>query len=143
MIKMQYKLFRGQFLATFEKLMQAQGLNARVAYNISKLAAPLRKAASAAQEEFTAIVANYAIKDEAGEIKPLNGPGTFEVAPENREKWEVAIKVFEEKEATIDRNPFMVGDFFSANLTPLDFEALEPIINDLTADDLRAVASIS
>lgn len=142
MIRIQHKLFRGDFLPTFDKLCNTTGLNQRVAYNISKLAPKIKKAASGAQEEFIALVNHWAIKDEKGVLVPMKDqPGTYQISPENTEAWKKAVIEFENKEVTIDRAPLMVGDLAQATLTPNDYLALEPIIFEMgLAPEAKEVA---
>lgn len=144
MIRLTYKILReGEFLTAFEKLMVQPNLPQTTAYRLGKIAQKVRPIASEAQNEFMKLVLQFCILDENGKISEMDGPGTFRIAPEKVEDWKKGLETFGKTEVLIDRLQFGMDQFMSATLTPNDYLALEPLINELSlVEDKTPVGSV-
>lgn len=134
MITLTYKDIRqGFFLQAFDRLCNNPNLGPKVSYNVSKIASKVRPQVETCQEKFVELVKKYAILDDKGNIKPINGPGSYEVRPEALEEYKKDLKSFENTTFTIDRFKLTYKDLEKANLAPNEWLGLEPLIVEMEA----------
>lgn len=134
MLKLTYgQLLNNGFMRARMKLGNCARLKSpQVAYNVAKIHARFEEEEKLAQDLHVKIVDEFAEKDEAGNVKPNNGqPGTFYVDDTNKPKLEAfqaKVKEFHAIEFEIDRPRVDLNDIAAAELSPVEINALEPIL---------------
>lgn len=118
-----------EFEYSLGKLANAVYKDEKASYNIAKIWRRFKNASKDAQETWAKLYIEYVVKDEKGEIVPLDGkPGTFTIRPDLREQW---VKVLDEFNSTVVEfdchrlDPLVIKE---ANLSPKDMVTLEEII---------------
>lgn len=113
------------FSQAFRKLMSTPGYNGTASYRIGRLAKAVEKEQRISEESFDKIVKEYA------EFKNENGETFWKVPESKKEAWAKVSDEFHSTTIKIDLWKLPMDWAEKANLTPAEFLALEPIINQL------------
>ena len=116
------------FRLSIQKIVNAPGLDTKVAYNVVRLAKELEKTLADLQKEWVQLVGKYVEKD--GAQWRLNEQKTdfAYLAGVDVEDAKKAIMEYMESKAEISREPLKLEDLGPAKLTPADISVLEPFL---------------
>jgi hypothetical protein len=123
------------FVQALVKLGKFEGFKEqRVAYNVAKVIRRFDAESTIAQELFLKLVKQYAVLDEKGNIKsPEDKPGTYEIPDEKVADWKKAKEDFDDVEFELDCHKIRLEQLGNAPLSPIDLNALEPLLSELEA----------
>jgi hypothetical protein len=102
----------------------------RDAYNVSKIFRAVREEFDIGSRLELDLVKKYATLDDKGEIT-LNERGEYTVPEEKAEEFRAKKKELYEQEIEIDRPAINLQTLVGCELSPLELEALEPLLNPL------------
>lgn len=116
------------FQVSISKIVNASGLEAKVAYNVMRLAKELEKNMVELQKEWVALLGKYVQKD--GTKWKLNEEKTDFMFIEgvDVEEAKTVVKAYLAREIEIDREPLKLEDLSAAKISPADISVLEPIL---------------
>ncbi len=136
MIQLDNELLNSRdFVASLQKLKNAQGLDVKTMYTVSKILAKIETWIKQGRDIYAKMVKEHASVDGSGALVPEKTPdgqeipGSFTIAPEKKDSFESSVKeflaaTFEVKSEKL--NPLM---FERAGLTPNDLTALKSLFN--------------
>jgi septum formation topological specificity factor MinE len=116
------------FKASISKLVNAIGLETKVAYNVMRLAKELEKTLVELQKDWIQLVSKYVqvdgtqwkLNEEKTDFAYLDGIDAKEAKD--------AISAYMEQKVEIDREPLKLEDLEAAMLSPSDLSVLEPLL---------------
>jgi septum formation topological specificity factor MinE len=116
------------FKTSIQKLINAPGLETKVAYNVVRLAKEVEKTLIELQKEWIQLVGKYVETD--GSQWKLNEEKTdfAYLAGVDVEDAKKAIMEYMGTKAEISREPLKLEDLGPARLTPADISVLEPFL---------------
>lgn len=103
--------------------------NPKLAYNVAKISGRIAEEAKLADKLREKMVNEYAKKTDDGKIEPHNGiPGTFWIPEDKQKEWGEKLEEYHAVAFDIDRPALSLDELMPAALTPLEINALEPLI---------------
>lgn len=116
-----------QFSQAYQKLMHTGGLAPKTVYHIARVGTMLEQEQKIANDEYDKLVKKWA------EFKNENGQDFWKVPEEKLTEWNLENKSFHEAIVTIDKYKIKLAEIEKAALTPAEFLALEPVLDEGTA----------
>lgn len=127
-IVLNYSDLKGQsFITALQKVVNTPIQNVGYARRLGKLAHALTEKSKVVAEEYRALVQKFAHLDDKGEVA-FNEEGVFTIRDEVIADWEKAKEDFDKYLFITDIPKFPVEAFQNCQLTPLDFNALELVL---------------
>lgn len=117
------------FKASISKLVNAGGLDTKVAYNVMRLAKELEKTLVDLQKEWVELLTKY-VKIEDGQFKLNEEKTDFAYLDGvDQETAKAEILAYLKADVKIERDTLKLSDLGPAKLSAADLSVLEPIIN--------------
>ncbi len=130
MIELTYSSLRSnEFLAALDKVSAYDNYpkDQKLLYNVAKIYAAVQKESKVMHADFRTLLLSYTVLDDKGNLKPAPN-GQFPIIPEKLEEWRVKQEEFNARKFTIDRSKINFSDLAPLKLSPIDIEALEPLL---------------